>query len=127
MTILVDSHAWIEFLKGTPAGAKVLELVKSEPRIFSSSLSLYEVHYRLAETRGEKTAEEAMQTILTASRTVGVNDEIAVLAAKLRKQLARRGAGAVDCLIYATAKKHGLKVLTGDPHFRGLDGIVFLE
>jgi predicted nucleic acid-binding protein len=29
--------------------------------------------------------------------------------------------GAVDCMILATARVHGLKIISGDKHFAGLD------
>jgi predicted nucleic acid-binding protein len=32
--------------------------------------------------------------------------------------------GAIDCLILASAKINNLKVLTGDPHFDGVEGVI---
>ncbi|KPQ41521.1 MAG: hypothetical protein MPEBLZ_03884, partial [Candidatus Methanoperedens nitroreducens] len=30
-------------------------------------------------------------------------------------------------IIYATAKREGALVLTGDPHFKGLNDVIYLE
>jgi predicted nucleic acid-binding protein len=38
-----------------------------------------------------------------------------------------RGWPIADSVIYATAKPRSARVVTGDPHFEGLDGVLFLK
>jgi predicted nucleic acid-binding protein len=47
-------------------------------------------------------------------------------AIKLGQCQGKTKMGAVDCMILATARLHGLKILTGDMHFRGFEETIIL-
>ncbi len=32
-----------------------------------------------------------------------------------------------DSIVYATGRSRGAQVISGDPHFRGLEGVTFIE
>lgn len=55
---------------------------------------------------------------------IPVDEEIAVTGAKLRHE---RDWGLGEALIYATAKRERAEVLTGDPHFRGVENLFILK
>jgi predicted nucleic acid-binding protein len=124
LTVLIDSWAWVEFFAGTEIGEKVKAYVMdADQEIVISSINLAEI-YRLALARfDEQTAEKRRRAMISRCYLVPVDEEIAVRGAKLRHE---REWGLGDALIYATAVREGAKVLTGDPHFKGLKDVIFL-
>jgi predicted nucleic acid-binding protein len=69
-------------------------------------------------------AEASKKAMKQRSYVYEVNEEIAVDSAKIKHE---KKWGLGDSIIYATAKREDAKVLTGDPHFRGLKDVIFLE
>jgi predicted nucleic acid-binding protein len=124
LTVLIDSWAWVEFFAGSKIGEIVKTYVMDEDQeIIISSINLAEI-YRLALDRcDEKTAEKRRRAMISRCYLIPVDEEIAVKGAKFRHE---RDWGLGDALIYATAIREGAKVLTGDPHFKGLEDAIFL-
>ena len=91
--------------------------------IILSSINLAEI-YRIALDRfDEKTAEKRRRAMITRCYLIPVDEEIAIMGARFGHE---RDWGLGDALIYATAIREGAKVLTGDPHFKGLEDVIFL-
>ncbi|RMF88953.1 MAG: type II toxin-antitoxin system VapC family toxin [Methanobacteriota archaeon] len=126
--LLVDSFAWLEILKGTEKGKTALELMKGK-KLLTSVANLYEVHYRVAEIKDTKTARRFIEKIKIHAKVTGIDEDTALEAAKIKLESKRRRIkiGAVDCLIYATARLHGAGLLTGDDHFKDLENVLYLE
>ena len=124
MTVLVDSWAWVEFFTGSKIGETVKTYVMDEDQeIIISSINLAEI-YRLALDRfDERTAEKRRRAMISRCYLIPVDEEIAIKGARFRHE---RDWGLGDALIYATAIGDGAKVLTGDPHFKGLKDVIFL-
>jgi len=124
LTVLIDSWAWVEFFAGSKIGEVVKTYVMDEDQeIIISSINLAEI-YRLALDRfDEKTAEKRRRAMISRCYLIPVDEEIAIKGAKFRHE---RDWGVGDALIYATAIREGAKVLTGDPHFKGLNDVIFL-
>lgn len=125
MTVLIDSWAWVEFFAGSRIGEEVRDYVMDESlEIIISSINLAEI-YRIALDRfDESTAETRRRAMLSRCFLIPVDEEIAIQGARFRHE---RNWGMEDALIYATAVRKGAKVLTGDPHFKGLMDTIFLE
>lgn len=124
MIVLIDSWAWVEFFAGSKTGELVKVYVMDENQeIIISSINLAEI-YRIALDRfDEKTAEKRRRAMISRCYLIPVDEEIAIKGAKFRHG---RDWGPGDALIYATAILEGAKVLTGDPHFKGLEDVIFL-
>ncbi len=124
MTVLIDSWAWVEFFAGSKTGESVKTYIMNETQeIIISSINLAEI-YRLALDRfDEKAAEKRRSAMISRCYLIPVDEEIAINGARLRHG---RDWGLVDALIYATAIQEGAEVLTGDPHFKELDNVIFL-
>ncbi len=124
MIVLIDSWAWVEFFAGSKTGESIKTYVMDENQeIIISSINLAEI-YRLALDRfDEKAAEKRRRAMIARCYLVPVDEEIAIMGARFRHE---RDWGLGDALIYATAIREGAKVLTGDPHFKGLDHVIFL-
>ena len=124
MIALLDSWAWVEFFAGSKTGETVKTYVMDEDQeIIISSINLAEI-YRIALDRfDEQTAEKRRGAMISRCYLIPVDEEIAIKGAKFRHE---RDWGLGDALIYATAIREGAKVLTGDPHFKGLKDVIFL-
>jgi predicted nucleic acid-binding protein len=109
---------------GTKTGESVKAYVMDENQeVIISSINLAEI-YRVALDRfDEKTAEKRRQATISRCYLIPVDEEIAITGAKFRH---KRNWGLGDALIYATAIREGASVLTGDPHFKGLNDLIFL-
>jgi predicted nucleic acid-binding protein len=121
---LIDSWAWVEFFRGSKKGEEIKAYVMDENQeIIISSINLAEI-YRLALDRfDEETAEKRRRAMISRCYLIPVDKDIAIEGAKFRHE---RDWGLGDALIYATAIREGAKVLTGDPHFKGLKDVIFL-
>jgi predicted nucleic acid-binding protein len=124
LIVLIDSWAWVEFFAGSKTGELVKTYVMDENQeIIMSSINLAEI-YRIALDRfDEKIAEKRRRAMITRCYLIPVDEEIAIHGARFRHE---RDWGLGDALIYATAIREGAKVLTGDPHFKGLKDVIFL-
>jgi predicted nucleic acid-binding protein len=120
--ILVDTYAWIEIFEGGPWGRLALEWIEGNPSLAISVLTLYELQYRLGELYGEEKTGGIIATILSHAEAIPVDMPIAIAAGSIKSLQKKKGSsmGAVDCMILATARLHGLKILSGDKHFAGL-------
>jgi predicted nucleic acid-binding protein len=120
---LIDSWAWIEYFKGTPAGKRAKPLIEGTEEIMVSTINLAEVYRWILHHYNESLAEEKLKAIKARTIIQDVTEEIAVEAAKLR-EAKKWGLG--DALIYATVKVRNAKILTGDPDFKGTERAIFI-
>ena len=123
--MLLDSYAWIEFLLGSEEGEKVKEVIQKE-KCFTSIVSIAEINEWCLKNNLE--IDFFVETIKKLSEIINLNEEIVRLAGKInfynKKKI--KGWGMLDSLIYTTARLYNLKVLTGDKHFKELEGVELL-
>lgn len=120
---VVDSSGWLEFFTDGPLAAPYAEHLADLGQILTPSIVLYEVYKKIKRERGEENALIAVAQIEKTS-VVPLTTSIALTAADL--SLEHRLAMA-DSLIYATAILHDVTVITSDPDFKGLPGVIYLE
>ncbi|MGQ0536928.1 MAG: type II toxin-antitoxin system VapC family toxin [Methanobacteriota archaeon] len=123
MTVLIDSWAWIEYFRGSAAGRKVLPYVEGDDEAVVSALNVAEVYRWFLRELDEPSAHEALVAMTERSSVRDVTLDIAVEAARIRH---RTGWGLGDSIVYATARADRAVVVTGDPDFRGAEGVVFV-
>ena len=123
-----DSYAWVEYFRGTPAG----EVVADELDVGIGGTPLVVV----AELRDKYVREDIPQwskdfAFLKEATTLVPEDEtIALRAGETKNRMRaerRRDFGLIDGIIWETARAHEAALVTGDPHFRGLPSVVFLD
>ena len=121
--ILVDTYAWIEIFQGSPWGRQALACMEQGAPLAVSVLTLYELQYRLGYLFGDKKTASLLKTILSHAEAIPVDRQIAVAAGTIKSIQKKKGSamGAVDCMILATARMRGLKILSGDRHFSGIE------
>jgi predicted nucleic acid-binding protein len=121
--ILVDTYTWIEISKNSPWGRRALTWMEKRPALFVSVLTLYELQYRFNDLYGEKKTGSFIATILNHADVIPIDQQIATMAGVIKSREKKEGCtmGSVDCMILATARVHGLKILSGDNHFAGFE------
>lgn len=122
-SILVDTWAWIEMMMGSRQGECVRTVILNNPDLFISTLTIYELRYRIEQLKDSESAISIINQITEQVKVIPVDNQIAMLAGtiKLAQCQGKTKMGAVDCMILATARVHGLKILSGDKHFAGLE------
>ena len=127
-SILVDTWAWIEMMMGSRQGERVRTVILNNPDLFISILTIYELRYRIEQLKDSESAISIINQITEQVEVIPVDTRIAMLGGtiKLGQCQGKTKMGAVDCMILATARLHGLKILTGDMHFNGLEETIIL-
>lgn len=124
---IIDAYAWIEYLIGSEAGAKVKQLMEEENNeLYTSAITLAEV---ISKTASEKQNVEAAYDIITSnSNIIDVNDQVSketgILHVKMRKT--KKDFGLADTYVLAIAIKIGAKIITGDPHFKSVKEAIII-
>jgi toxin FitB len=113
---LVDSSGWIEFLGDGPLADRFAPYFEREERLIVPAIVLYEVYKKLLSVQGSTAADRFLSAALRA-RIVPIDERLALLAARI--SLDRRLVMA-NAMIYATAIAVGARLVTSDPHFKGL-------
>jgi predicted nucleic acid-binding protein len=123
MRYIMDSYAWIEYFMGTEAGQKVRKIIDSEAdEKLTPSICLAEIYAKILKTEDQEKAELRRTFIKSRSALVRLTEELAVETAKVDVVMKKRisGWGLADSVVLSTARNKEGKVVTGDPHFRGL-------
>ena len=119
----MDSYAWLECFMGTDAGGKVKEIIDSKAdEKLTPSICLAETYAKILKAEDEEKAELRRAFIKSRSALVPLTEDLAVEAAKSDVAMKRKvqGWGLADSIVLSTAHNRNGKVVTGDPHFRGL-------
>ena len=134
MRIVVDSWAWVEILRLSAAGKEAKVQIEQADEAFTPSLVLAELARKyLREGEDIALVRRWLQGISEATEVHHIDLDLAIeagmdygeLMSKARKEgLERPGLG--DALILATARVTQSRLLTGDPHFRGLKETLWL-
>jgi predicted nucleic acid-binding protein len=107
---VIDSHAWAEYLRGSPPGRRVKEIVE-DGEVYTTSLTLAEVVSHVGrEKQDSALAARAIQTI---SEILDVDSALAVAAAERQGRSDRRMTLGHAILIEAS-KKIGAEIVSGD-------------
>lgn len=118
--MLVDTDILIDYLRGRIQAITFLE--RNIDRLHISAVTVAELYQGVRE--GDERAKLAMT--LSALTVLPLTEEIAASAGLLRRDnRAAMGCGLADCLIAATASRHGLTLVTlNAKHFGMLDDVV---
>ena len=129
---VIDTFAWVEYLVGSRAGAKARGRIESSGAMTPSVALLELTKWYLKEIeagrRKESDMREQLSFVETCSEVVPLDETLARLAGELDFLMKKRIRGwpIADSIVYATARSRSAEVVTGDPHFKGLDDVFFL-
>jgi predicted nucleic acid-binding protein len=120
---VVDSSGWVEYF-ANGSNIKFFTLpVQDLGNLLVPSICLYEVFKRLTLDLGEENALQAVG-IMSYGRVVELDRKIAIDAARISLDLKLAMA---DSIILATAHEYDAILWTQDAHFKGMDGIKYIE
>lgn len=125
--LVIDSFAWVEYLRGSPTGKEVDRLLARHP-CATPTIVIAELSDKY-EREGIEGFTRDVDEIDSRSRIVPLDRSIAEEAGRVKAEARKRlpDFPLADGIVYASAKALGADVLTGDPHFRGWKSVVFLS
>jgi PIN domain nuclease of toxin-antitoxin system len=125
-SVIVDSWAWVEYLKGTEAGEKVRRYLESG-EAYTHSVTISEVISKLV--RKGLDIEMAIRTLTSLPRVVETTRASAVQVGELHAKVRKKSPNfsLADAFVLDAAQRLGIKVLTGDPDFEGFEEAEFLR
>lgn len=127
--VVVDTHAWIEYFRGTAKGEAVKKHLLSARNIYTPSIVLAEIARKyLREGLARDAVGERLRLITNISTIIPIDAELALEAGEAylellkhsRKLKLKQKPSLNDAIVLATARRVGAKVITGDQHFKNL-------
>jgi len=126
VSVLIDSHGWIEYFSEGPLAAKYAKFIDlaNKEEYFTPSIVLYEVYKKIKLLKDEDTALKAFACMIAHTTIIPIGKKLAMKAAdiSLKTKLAM-----ADSIIKAVAEYKNAKIITGDKHFKGFENVVFIE
>ena len=119
---VVDTSAWIEALRGSPAGVRVRAELPDLDQWVIPTIVLFELSKWASREKGEDAAD-TVEAYADNRVVTDLDTAIALSAAELST---RHKLSAADAIVYATAQAQGADVLTCDRHFAALPGVHFI-
>jgi len=119
-TYFFDSYAVMETLKGNKGYDKF-----RDADIVLTKLNLFEIYHNILRQFNEELAEEIFNKYKVFA--VDFDETIIKASAKLRVKNIKRNISMADCIGYILAKSLGIKFLTGDKEFFGMDNVEFVR
>lgn len=119
-----DTYALIEFLRGSPAYQRyALE------ELTTTMFNLLELAYALIKDFEPSQALNILTQVQAHIQVIEPSIEDLVNASKLRLKARQeeRNLSLINCLGYVIAKRLGIKFLTGDREFKGLENVEFVK
>jgi predicted nucleic acid-binding protein len=119
--VLVDTCGWIEWLADGALAEKFQPFLENIEALLVPTVVQFELYKWLERNRGEEAAMKAIART-TRSHVVDLDTSTALLAAELSRD---HGLSFADAVIYASARKHKIDLVTSDDHFEGLPGVTY--
>ena len=126
MRYLIDSSAWIEYLKGSKTGEKVNKILKENEEIFVLSIIIAEVVSKIErESLNSQLAYESMiKNAKIFDITPKISKEAGLLHAKIKQN--QKSFSLADALIISSAKMINAELVTKDSHFKHFTGAIII-
>lgn len=131
-SFVIDTYAWVEYLLGSKAGAKAKRYIEEE-RCVTPSIVLAELRkWYLREIEALRRSDREMRMhfafLESATEIVPLDASLALKAGETDFLMKKRIKNwpLADSIIYATAKSRAAQLVSGDPHFKGLEDIIFI-
>ena len=123
---LMDSFAIVECFIGTEKGEKVRAIMASkENTCYLASESIAEVVSSVIRNGYDPSgAIDVMRNIRLLQLDADTAEDAGRLHVNMRQKV--KDFGLIDAVLLAIARKNGLKLLTGDPHFKGVPEAVLI-
>ncbi|MBI3169340.1 MAG: type II toxin-antitoxin system VapC family toxin [Chloroflexi bacterium] len=120
---IVDSSGWLEYFANGGNADFFAPAIEDTKNLLVPVICIYEVFKRIRQQRG---VNEAQQHIgdMKLGTVIEIDESLALSAAQISHDLKLPMA---DSLILATARANNAILWTQDEHFKGLDGVKYIE
>ena len=131
-SFVIDTYAWIEYLLGSKAGAKVRTYIEGGKALTPSIVIAELRKWYLKEIEAGRRSEREMQLhfafVESTTQIVPLDSALALKAGETDFLMKKRIKNwpLADSVIYATAKSRASQVVSGDPHFRDVEDCIFI-
>lgn len=119
---LLDTWAWIEFYIGSEKGEEIYELIESDDECYTSVVSLAELsdNFESGNLKADSRWEEIRGFVESKTEVVSLDGDVCGAAGKIKNEERKEfpDFGLMDAVILTTARKHDLKIVTGDRHLK---------
>jgi len=125
---VLDSFAWVEYFRGTEAGRIVAEELETTA-VGTPLVVVAELRDKYVRERVPNWSRD-LSFIKDISALLPEDEMIAIRAGETKNRMrseGRRDFGLIDAIVYETAKTVEAVLVTGDPHFRGAQGVRFIR
>jgi len=120
---VIDSSGWLEYFTSGSNADFFAPIIENGADVLVPTISLYEVFKRVLIEKNRNDALEAI-ALMKEGRVLDLDDSLALAAAELSYELKLPLA---DSIILATARAHDAVLWTQDAHFKGMDGVKYIE
>jgi predicted nucleic acid-binding protein len=118
--IVVDSSGWLEYLTDDVNADRFAPYVVGNFHVIVPTIVVYEVYKKLLMESG-KSAADAFASDAMRRTVVPLDDVLAISAAQISLD---HHLPMADAIIYASTMAQNAELITGDPHFGGLPGVM---
>lgn len=120
---VIDSSGWLEYFISGENASFFAPPIQDVANVVVPTISIFEVFKRTLMEKGRTDALEAV-AIMYDGNVIDLDREIALIAADLSIELKLPMA---DSIILATARAHNATLWTQDEHFKGIEGVKYVE
>ncbi len=120
---VVDSSGWLEYFSGSDRADFFAPAIEDTDHLIVPVLCIYEVFKKILQAQGQASAEIRIADLMK-GRVIDLTPPLAMSAALLSAEYRLPMA---DSVILAVARDHHATLWTQDEHFKGLEGVQFIE
>jgi toxin FitB len=120
---IVDSSGWIEYFSEGGNADFFSAPIRAVDNLLVPTICIYEVFKRLLVERDDDSALLSVG-LMSHGREVVLDRNIAIDAAQISRELKLAMA---DSIILATARAYSATLWTQDVHFKGIEGVEYIE
>ncbi len=125
---IIDTFAWVEYFQGNKK-AEVFRklLLDTNNQFITAECSVAEL--RLWSLRARRGFDEFYRVVQANSSLSPITLHDWLEAAGVRQEMrkSRKRFGLIDAILLVKQKELRCQIISGDPHFEGLPGVVFLK
>lgn len=121
--IVIDSSGWLEYLTDDINARQFAPYIENEFAVLIPTIVIYEVYKKLLATTGRVAADSFASE--AARRTVLPLDEAGAIGAALTST--EHNLAMADAIVYASTLSQNARLITGDAHFKDLEGVVLVQ
>lgn len=127
--IVFDAYAWVEYALDSPKAEKVALMLESSSEAFTPASVLAELkESMLRHGLGRQLTRRVLEFVRSRTVVAEIDAEIAEVAGEtnFKQKKKVKNWGILDSFVLAVAMVKGGKIITGDPHFKDMNNVIYI-